>query len=101
MEPKDEDLQVAMAMSRSLLEQEKQEQAKAVTNVKPVAAFPIKWKPGSGMCYSKLASKAVLCRSNVAALHQNFPVGYRRDDSPVSGFFKLSELQQYAISTRS
>lgn len=50
MEPKDEDLQVAMAMSRSLLEQEKQEQAKSVTNVKPVAAFPIKWKPGSGMC---------------------------------------------------
>ncbi|XP_066054490.1 structure-specific endonuclease subunit SLX4 [Chamaea fasciata] len=47
MEPKDEDLQVAMAMSRSLLEQEKQEQAKSVTNVKPVAAFPIKWKPGS------------------------------------------------------
>ncbi|XP_027738563.1 structure-specific endonuclease subunit SLX4 isoform X2 [Empidonax traillii] len=46
-EPKDEDLQVAMAMSRSLLEQEKQEQAKSVTNVKPVAAFPIKWKPGS------------------------------------------------------
>ncbi|XP_027539651.1 structure-specific endonuclease subunit SLX4 isoform X3 [Neopelma chrysocephalum] len=47
MEPKDEDLQVAMAMSRSLLEQEKKEQAKSVTNVKPVAAFPIKWKPGS------------------------------------------------------
>ncbi|XP_053813094.1 structure-specific endonuclease subunit SLX4 isoform X2 [Vidua chalybeata] len=47
MEPKDEDLQVAMAMSRSLLEQEKQEQAKSVTNVKAVAAFPIKWKPGS------------------------------------------------------
>ncbi|XP_031982323.1 structure-specific endonuclease subunit SLX4 isoform X3 [Corvus moneduloides] len=47
MELKDEDLQVAMAMSRSLLEQEKQEQAKSVTNVKPVAAFPIKWKPGS------------------------------------------------------
>ncbi|XP_017664515.1 PREDICTED: structure-specific endonuclease subunit SLX4 isoform X1 [Lepidothrix coronata] len=47
MEPKDEDLQVAMAMSRSLLEQEKQEQARSVTNVKPVAAFPIKWKPGS------------------------------------------------------
>ncbi|XP_071427415.1 structure-specific endonuclease subunit SLX4 isoform X2 [Pithys albifrons albifrons] len=46
-EPKDEDLQVAMAMSRSLLEQEKQEQAKSVANVKPVAAFPIKWKPGS------------------------------------------------------
>ncbi|XP_039588007.1 structure-specific endonuclease subunit SLX4 isoform X2 [Passer montanus] len=47
LEPKDEDLQVAMAMSRSLLEQEKQEQAKSVTNVKAVAAFPIKWKPGS------------------------------------------------------
>ncbi|KAM7038713.1 structure-specific endonuclease subunit SLX4 [Acridotheres tristis] len=47
MEPKDEDLQVAMAMSRSLLEQEKQEQAKSVTTVKAVAAFPIKWKPGS------------------------------------------------------
>ncbi|XP_061848849.1 structure-specific endonuclease subunit SLX4 isoform X2 [Colius striatus] len=47
MESKDEDLLVAMAMSRSLLEQEKQEQAKSVTNVKPVAAFPIKWKPGS------------------------------------------------------
>ncbi|XP_027510850.1 structure-specific endonuclease subunit SLX4 isoform X3 [Corapipo altera] len=47
MEPKDEDLQVAMAMSRSLLEQEKKEQAKSVTNVKPAAAFPIKWKPGS------------------------------------------------------
>ncbi|XP_039416617.1 structure-specific endonuclease subunit SLX4 isoform X3 [Corvus cornix cornix] len=47
MELKDEDLQVAMAMSRSLLEQEKQEQTKSVTNVKPVAAFPIKWKPGS------------------------------------------------------
>ncbi|KAM6299446.1 structure-specific endonuclease subunit SLX4 [Aegotheles albertisi] len=47
MEPKDEDLLVAMAMSRSLLEQEKQEQAKSVTNVKPVAALPIKWKPGS------------------------------------------------------
>ncbi|XP_068003054.1 structure-specific endonuclease subunit SLX4 isoform X2 [Melanerpes formicivorus] len=47
METKDEDLLVAMAMSRSLAEQEKQEQAKAVTNVKPVAAFPIKWKPGS------------------------------------------------------
>ncbi|XP_041893642.1 structure-specific endonuclease subunit SLX4 isoform X3 [Corvus kubaryi] len=47
MELKNEDLQVAMAMSRSLLEQEKQEQAKSVTNVKPVAAFPIKWKPGS------------------------------------------------------
>ncbi|XP_010152701.1 PREDICTED: structure-specific endonuclease subunit SLX4 [Eurypyga helias] len=47
METKDEDLLVAMAMSRSLLEQEKQEQAKSVTNVKPVAAFPIKWKPGS------------------------------------------------------
>ncbi|XP_030140571.4 structure-specific endonuclease subunit SLX4 isoform X1 [Taeniopygia guttata] len=47
MEPKDEDLQVAMAMSRSLLEQEKQEQAKSITNVKAVAAFPIKWKPGS------------------------------------------------------
>ncbi|XP_054247232.1 structure-specific endonuclease subunit SLX4 [Indicator indicator] len=47
METKDEDLLVAMAMSRSLAEQEKQEQAKSVTNVKPVAAFPIKWKPGS------------------------------------------------------
>ncbi|XP_041264644.1 structure-specific endonuclease subunit SLX4 isoform X1 [Onychostruthus taczanowskii] len=47
LEPKDEDLQVAMAMSRSLLEQEKQEQAKSVTDVKAVAAFPIKWKPGS------------------------------------------------------
>ncbi|NXT49672.1 SLX4 endonuclease, partial [Pluvianellus socialis] len=47
MEAKDEDLLVAMAMSRSLLEQEKQEQAKSVTNVKPVAALPIKWKPGS------------------------------------------------------
>ncbi|XP_030814170.1 structure-specific endonuclease subunit SLX4 isoform X2 [Camarhynchus parvulus] len=47
MEPKDEDLQVAMAMSRSLLEQEKQEQAKSVTNVKAVAALPIRWKPGS------------------------------------------------------
>ncbi|KAM6249901.1 structure-specific endonuclease subunit SLX4 [Porphyrio hochstetteri] len=47
MESKDEDLLVAMAMSRSLLEQEKQEQAKSVTNVKPVAALPIKWKPGS------------------------------------------------------
>ncbi|XP_040503645.1 structure-specific endonuclease subunit SLX4 isoform X3 [Gallus gallus] len=47
METKDEDLLVAMAMSRSLLEQEKQEQAKLVTNVKPVAALPIKWKPGS------------------------------------------------------
>ncbi|XP_063270237.1 structure-specific endonuclease subunit SLX4 isoform X2 [Prinia subflava] len=47
VEPKDEDLQVAMAMSRSLLEQEKQEQATSVTNVRPVAAFPIKWKPGS------------------------------------------------------
>ncbi|XP_061235421.1 structure-specific endonuclease subunit SLX4 isoform X1 [Neopsephotus bourkii] len=47
METKDEDFLVAMAMSRSLLEQEKQEQAKSVTNVKPVAALPIKWKPGS------------------------------------------------------
>ncbi|KAM9372510.1 structure-specific endonuclease subunit SLX4 [Phaethornis superciliosus] len=47
METKDEDLLVAMAMSRSLLEQEKQEPAKSVTNVKPVAALPIKWKPGS------------------------------------------------------
>ncbi|NXL86600.1 SLX4 endonuclease, partial [Alectura lathami] len=47
METKDEDLMVAMAMSRSLLEQEKQEQAKSVTNVKPAAALPIKWKPGS------------------------------------------------------
>ncbi|NXJ14068.1 SLX4 endonuclease, partial [Odontophorus gujanensis] len=47
METKDEDLLVAMAMSRSLLEQEKQQQAKSVTNVKPVAALPIKWKPGS------------------------------------------------------
>ncbi|XP_030340658.1 structure-specific endonuclease subunit SLX4 isoform X2 [Strigops habroptila] len=47
METKDEDLLVAMAMSRSLLEQEKQEQAKSVTNVKAVAALPIKWKPGS------------------------------------------------------
>ncbi|KAM6079259.1 structure-specific endonuclease subunit SLX4 isoform 2-T3 [Theristicus caerulescens] len=47
LETKDEDLLVAMAMSRSLLEQEKQEQAKSVTNVKPVAALPIKWKPGS------------------------------------------------------
>ncbi|KAM6378824.1 structure-specific endonuclease subunit SLX4 [Pluvialis apricaria] len=47
METKDEDLLVAMAMSRSLLEQEKQEQAKSVTNVKPVATLPIKWKPGS------------------------------------------------------
>ncbi|XP_074014727.1 structure-specific endonuclease subunit SLX4 [Numenius arquata] len=47
METKDEDLLVAMAMSRSLLEQEKQEQAKSVTNVKPVAVLPIKWKPGS------------------------------------------------------
>ncbi|XP_064376611.1 uncharacterized protein LOC112987702 [Dromaius novaehollandiae] len=48
MKTKDEDLQVAMAMSRSLLEQEKREQAASVTNVKPVAALPIKWKPGSG-----------------------------------------------------
>ncbi|NXC74929.1 SLX4 endonuclease, partial [Anhinga anhinga] len=47
LETKDEDLLVAMAMSRSLLEQEKQEQAKSVTNVKAVAALPIKWKPGS------------------------------------------------------
>ncbi|NXS49159.1 SLX4 endonuclease, partial [Balaeniceps rex] len=47
LETKDEDLLVAMAMSRSLLEQEKQEQAKSVTNVKPVTALPIKWKPGS------------------------------------------------------
>ncbi|XP_065540150.1 structure-specific endonuclease subunit SLX4 [Lathamus discolor] len=47
METKDEDFLVAMAMSRSLLEQEKQEQAKSVINVKPVAALPIKWKPGS------------------------------------------------------
>ncbi|NXV93308.1 SLX4 endonuclease, partial [Calonectris borealis] len=47
LETKDEDLLVAMAMSRSLLEQEKQEQAKSVTNVKSVAALPIKWKPGS------------------------------------------------------
>ncbi|XP_010717671.1 structure-specific endonuclease subunit SLX4 isoform X3 [Meleagris gallopavo] len=47
METKDEDLLVAMAMSRSLLEQEKQEQAKSVTNVKPVTALPIRWKPGS------------------------------------------------------
>uniref|UniRef100_A0A8B9Q2N1 Structure-specific endonuclease subunit SLX4 n=1 Tax=Apteryx owenii TaxID=8824 RepID=A0A8B9Q2N1_APTOW len=47
METKDEDLQVAMAMSRSLLEQEKREQAISVTNVKPVVALPIKWKPGS------------------------------------------------------
>ncbi|XP_051487832.1 structure-specific endonuclease subunit SLX4 isoform X2 [Apus apus] len=47
VESKDEDLLVAMAMSRSLLEQEKQEQAKSVTNVKPIAALPIKWKPGS------------------------------------------------------
>lgn len=37
----------------------------------------------------------------MAALHQNFPVGYRRDDSRISGLFKLSELQQYAVSTRS
>ncbi|XP_062444232.1 structure-specific endonuclease subunit SLX4 [Rhea pennata] len=47
METKDEDLQVAMAMSRSLLEQEKREQAISVTDVKPVVALPIKWKPGS------------------------------------------------------
>ncbi|XP_074962153.1 structure-specific endonuclease subunit SLX4 isoform X2 [Phalacrocorax aristotelis] len=47
LETKDEDLLVAMAMSRSLLKQEKQEQAKSVTNMKPVAALPIKWKPGS------------------------------------------------------
>ncbi|KAM9556793.1 structure-specific endonuclease subunit SLX4 isoform 1-T3 [Guaruba guarouba] len=47
METKDEDFLVAMAMSRSLLEQERQEQAKSVTNVKPVPALPIKWKPGS------------------------------------------------------
>uniref|UniRef100_A0A8C6J2K0 Structure-specific endonuclease subunit SLX4 n=1 Tax=Melopsittacus undulatus TaxID=13146 RepID=A0A8C6J2K0_MELUD len=47
METKDEDFLVAMAMSCSLLEQEKQKQAKSVTNVKPVAALPIRWKPGS------------------------------------------------------
>ncbi|NWI26192.1 SLX4 endonuclease, partial [Sula dactylatra] len=47
LETKDEDLLVAMAMSRSLLEQERQEQPKSVTNVKPVATLPIKWKPGS------------------------------------------------------
>ncbi|KAM8798343.1 structure-specific endonuclease subunit SLX4 [Eudromia elegans] len=47
LETKDEDLQVALAMSRSLLEQEKREQAALVPNVKPVATLPIKWKPGS------------------------------------------------------
>ncbi|XP_040449175.1 structure-specific endonuclease subunit SLX4 isoform X1 [Falco naumanni] len=58
METKDEDLLVAMAMSRSLLEQEKQEQAKSVTNVKPVAALPIKWKPGSEKKQRKKVSTA-------------------------------------------
>ncbi|NXK47141.1 SLX4 endonuclease, partial [Chauna torquata] len=53
METKDEDLLVAMAMSRSLLEQEKQEQAKSVINMKPVAALPIKWKPGSDKKWRK------------------------------------------------
>ncbi|NXY89022.1 SLX4 endonuclease, partial [Alcedo cyanopectus] len=58
LETKDEDLLVAMAMSCSLLEQEKQEQAKSVTNVKPVASLPIKWKPGSEKKRHKRGSAA-------------------------------------------
>ncbi|XP_050823988.1 structure-specific endonuclease subunit SLX4 isoform X2 [Gopherus flavomarginatus] len=47
VETKDEDLLVAMAMSRSLLEQIRQEQAKSVTSIKLESALPIKWKPGA------------------------------------------------------
>ncbi|XP_053898452.1 structure-specific endonuclease subunit SLX4 isoform X1 [Malaclemys terrapin pileata] len=47
VETKDEDLLVAMAMSRSLLEQIRQEQAKSVTTIKLESALPIKWKPGA------------------------------------------------------
>uniref|UniRef100_A0A452H5M2 Structure-specific endonuclease subunit SLX4 n=1 Tax=Gopherus agassizii TaxID=38772 RepID=A0A452H5M2_9SAUR len=45
VETKDEDLLVAMAMSRSLLEQIRQEQAKSVTSIKLESALPIKWQP--------------------------------------------------------
>ncbi|XP_048722766.2 structure-specific endonuclease subunit SLX4 isoform X2 [Caretta caretta] len=46
VETTDEDLLVAMAMSRSLLEQIRQEEAKSVTSIKLESALPIKWKPG-------------------------------------------------------
>ncbi|KAM9125468.1 structure-specific endonuclease subunit SLX4 isoform 2-T3 [Pangshura tecta] len=47
VETKDEDLLVAMAMSRSLLEQIRQDQAKSVTSIKLQKSLPIKWKPGA------------------------------------------------------
>uniref|UniRef100_A0A8C3RL60 Structure-specific endonuclease subunit SLX4 n=1 Tax=Chelydra serpentina TaxID=8475 RepID=A0A8C3RL60_CHESE len=47
VETTDEDLLVAMAMSRSLLEQIRQEQEKSVTSIKLESALPIKWKPGA------------------------------------------------------
>nr|XP_006130668.1 structure-specific endonuclease subunit SLX4 [Pelodiscus sinensis] len=47
VETTDEDLLVAMAMSRSLLEQTRQEQAKSVTSIKLESPLPIKWKPGA------------------------------------------------------
>ncbi|CAM5087039.1 unnamed protein product [Natator depressus] len=47
VETTDEDLLVAMAMSRSLLEQIRQEEAKSVTSIKLESALPIKWKPGA------------------------------------------------------
>ncbi|XP_073218854.1 structure-specific endonuclease subunit SLX4 isoform X2 [Lepidochelys kempii] len=47
VETTDEDLLVAMAMSRSLLEQIRQEEAKSVTSIKLESALQIKWKPGA------------------------------------------------------
>ncbi|XP_067407233.1 structure-specific endonuclease subunit SLX4 isoform X2 [Emydura macquarii macquarii] len=47
VETADEDLLVALAMSRSLLEQKKQEDAKSVTSIKLDSALPVKWKPGA------------------------------------------------------
>ncbi|XP_074866451.1 structure-specific endonuclease subunit SLX4 isoform X2 [Carettochelys insculpta] len=47
VEATDEDLLVAMAMSRSLLEQTRQEQAKPVTSIKLEHALPVKWNPGA------------------------------------------------------
>ncbi|XP_038275258.1 structure-specific endonuclease subunit SLX4 isoform X2 [Dermochelys coriacea] len=47
VETTDEDLLVAMAMSRSLLEQIRQEEAKSVTSIKLESPLPIKWKPGA------------------------------------------------------
>ncbi|CAM5143720.1 unnamed protein product [Eretmochelys imbricata] len=47
VETTDEDLLVAMAMSRSLLEQIRQEEAKSVASIKLESALQIKWKPGA------------------------------------------------------